>query len=63
MARERWEKGTFAGTHHRPRDTQRGRSLRECQDKASFDNEPATGCGALFLLLVVLGAILAAVAS
>lgn len=62
MAREQWEKGTFAGTHHRPRRPEHGRSQRELQERASFDNEPATGCGALFLLLVCVLAVLAGVA-
>jgi len=48
---------TFKGEWHRPRnskhhDRQSGHSQRQLQDRASFDNEPATGCGALFLLLL-----------
>lgn len=51
---------TFGGTWHRPgetsrkcKDRQRGRSLEEVRDRASFDHEPQTGCGALFLLAVL----------
>jgi len=56
---------TFGGEWHRPRDTkhrdrQRGHSQRQLQDRASFDNEPATGCGALFLLLLTVLAAAAA---
>lgn len=47
-------------TWHRPGDTsrkctdrQRGHNMRELQDQASFDNEPQTGCGALFLLCIL----------
>ena len=63
MAREQWEKSTFAGTHHRPRRPERGHSQQELRDRASFDNEPATGCGAMFLLLVTVAAILAGMAT
>lgn len=44
---------TFSGEWHRPRHDGRGHSTRQLQDRASFDNQPATGCGALFLLLVL----------
>jgi hypothetical protein len=49
---------TFGGEWHRPRDTkhrdrQRGHSQRQLQDRASFDNEPQLGCGALFMLCVL----------
>lgn len=49
---------TFGGTWHRPgerkgRDPQRGRSMSEIQDRASYDNEPQTGCGAIFLLAIL----------
>lgn len=47
---------TFGGTWNRPNDDGRGRSKRELQDRASFDNQPQTGCGALFLLLVLAAA-------
>ncbi|MFB6955483.1 hypothetical protein ACFCYB_00245 [Streptomyces sp. NPDC056309] len=54
---------TFGGTWHRPgetsrkcQDRQRGRSMRELQDTASFDHEPQTGCGALFLLFILAAA-------
>ena len=60
---------TFGGEWRRPRDDkhhdrQSGRSQRELQDRASFDHEPAVGCGALFLLCILgvaalLGAVLA----
>jgi hypothetical protein len=63
MPRDQWEKSTFGGLHRSPRDPQNGRSLREVQDRAGFDNEPATGCGALFLLAVTVLAILAGVLS
>lgn len=63
MAREQWEKSTFGGVRRPPKDPQRGRSTREVQDKRSFDNEPGTGCGALFLLLVTVLAVLAGVAT
>lgn len=52
-----------SGTWHRPGETsrkctdrQRGHSMRELQDRATFDHEPQTGCGALFLLLVIAAA-------
>lgn len=50
---------TFGGEWHRPgerrgKDRQRGRSQRELQDRASFDNEPQLGCGAMFLVATVL---------
>ena len=49
---------TFGGEWHRPRDNkhhdrQVGRSKRELEDRASFDHEPAVGCGALFLLCIL----------
>jgi hypothetical protein len=51
---------TFGGTWHRPgetsrkcKDRQRGRSMRELQDRATFDHEPQTGCSAIFLLAVL----------
>jgi hypothetical protein len=52
---------TFKGEWHRPRDDrrhdrQRGHDLGEIRERAGFDNEPQTGCGALFLFLV-LGAV------
>jgi hypothetical protein len=47
---------TFGGEWNRPKNPTRGHSQRELQDRASFDNEPQTGCGALFLFLV-LGAV------
>ncbi|MGW5123265.1 hypothetical protein ACWEQ7_04220 [Streptomyces sp. NPDC004069] len=54
---------TFGGTWHRPGETsrkctdrQRGRSMRELQDTASFDHEPQNGCGALFLLFILAAA-------
>lgn len=48
---------TFGGTWNRPDHNGRGHSQRELQNRASFDNQPQTGCGALFLfLLTVLAA-------
>jgi hypothetical protein len=49
---------TFGGEWTRPRDTKRhnrqtGHSQRELQDRASFDNESATGCGAMLLLCLL----------
>lgn len=51
---------TFGGTWHRPgetsrqcKDRQRGHSKREVQDRASYDHEPQSGCGAMFLLIVL----------
>lgn len=44
---------TFKGTWNRPKDPDRGRSKRELEDVASFDNAPQLGCGALFLLCVL----------
>jgi hypothetical protein len=49
---------TFGGPWTRPDHSGRGRSQRDLQDRASYDNEPATGCGALFLLLVLAAAAL-----
>lgn len=54
---------TFGGEWHRPPSDGRGRSQRDLQDQASFDNEPQVGCGAMFLLCMlavaaVLGAVL-----
>jgi len=54
-----------SGTWHRPgetsrkcKDAQRGRTQREIQERASYDHEPQTGCGALFLLFVLAAAAL-----
>jgi hypothetical protein len=47
------DRGTFGGTWNRPRTDGRGHSMRELQDRASFDNQPQTGCGALFLLAIL----------
>jgi len=44
---------TFGGTWNRPKNPDRGRSQRELQDRASFDNEPQVGCGAMLLLCVL----------
>jgi hypothetical protein len=46
------------GTWHRPgeisrKDRQQGRSMRELQDRASYDHEPQMGCGAIFLLCLL----------
>lgn len=58
MAREQWEKSTFGGVRRPPKNPQTGHSRREVMDKRYFDNEPGTGCGAMFLLcLTVLAAL------
>lgn len=47
---------TFKGEWHRPgrkNDRQRGHSQRELQERASYDNEPQLGCGAMFLLCIL----------
>lgn len=44
---------TFGGEWHRPRRDGVGRSQRELQDRASYDNEPQSGCGGIFLLCVL----------
>ncbi|MDL5205114.1 hypothetical protein [Streptomyces sp. ALI-76-A] len=44
---------TFGGTHHRPQRDGRGRSQRELQDRASYDNQPQLGCGAALLLCIL----------
>ena len=35
---------TFGGTWNRPKDSQRGRSMRQVQNRASYDNEPEKDC-------------------
>ncbi|MEV8354657.1 hypothetical protein ACFVTT_35440 [Streptomyces niveus] len=58
------DRSTFGGVHRPvPRNT-RAQSARQAADLASYDNAPATGCGAAFLLLLtilatILGAVLA----
>jgi hypothetical protein len=44
---------TFGGEWHRPRRDGVGRSQRDLQDRASFDHESQSGCGALLLLCVL----------
>lgn len=44
---------TFKGTWNRPDHSGRGRSQRELQDRASYDNAPQVGCGAMFLLCIL----------
>lgn len=49
---------TFGGEWHRPRkdrrkDRDRGDSLEEVRERASFDNESQLGCGAIFLLCIL----------
>ncbi|MFC9847773.1 hypothetical protein ACFWFF_01485 [Streptomyces sp. NPDC060223] len=44
---------TFGGEWRRPSHSNQGRSQKELQDRASYDNAPNTGCGALFLLCVL----------
>ncbi|MEU7962384.1 hypothetical protein AB0D09_02775 [Streptomyces sp. NPDC049097] len=45
---------TFGGEWHRPRSDGRGRSMREVQDRASYDNQPANDCASTLLLLTIL---------
>ena len=56
---------TFGGTWNRPgsngRDRQRGHSKGDVQYLASYDNEPQSGCGALFFACLTILAALAAV--
>lgn len=54
---------TFGGMWNRPGpDRDRGRSMREVQDSASFDNEPQTSClGCLLIATVLLAALAAAI--
>lgn len=57
---------TFGGVWHRPRDDkrkdrQRGKSQREVQDRASFDNEAQTGCASLFFLSILATTAVAAI--
>lgn len=47
------EPGTFSGTWARPSGGDRGRSMRELQDRASFDCEPARRGGVLRALASV----------
>ncbi|MET7457691.1 hypothetical protein ABZT03_38750 [Streptomyces sp. NPDC005574] len=44
---------TFGGEWRRPQRDGRGRSQRELQDRASFDNQPQLGCGAALLLCIL----------
>jgi hypothetical protein len=44
---------TFGGEWHRPRDDGRGRSRRELENRASFDNQPATGCSGCLLIATI----------
>ena len=44
---------TFGGEHRRPRRDGRGHSQRELQDRASYDNVPQLGCGAMLLLCIL----------
>lgn len=49
-------------TWHRPgeisrKDPQRGRNQRELQERASYDNEPQLGCGAILLLCILAAAL------
>lgn len=44
---------TFGGEHHRPRRDGRGQTPRELRQRASFDNQPQLGCGAMLLLCIL----------
>lgn len=44
---------TFGGEHHRPRSPQRGRSMRQLQDRASYDNEPQVSYGGCLLVATI----------
>lgn len=49
---------TFGGIWNRPgerrgKDRQRGRTMRQLQDRAHNDNEPQLGCGAILLLCIL----------
>ncbi|MFE0329032.1 hypothetical protein ACFW08_20065 [Streptomyces sp. NPDC058960] len=53
---------TFGGTWNRPRTDGRGHSQRELEDRASYDNQPQTGCAsALFLLSILATTAVAAI--
>lgn len=47
------ERSTFGGTWTRPTRSGVGRSRRELQDRASFDQAPASGCVSCLLALPV----------
>lgn len=51
---------TFGGEWHRPRSDGRAHSMREAQDRASFDNQPVTGPGCLLIAMTILAALAAA---
>jgi hypothetical protein len=51
---------TFGGEHHRPRRDGRGHTQRELQDRASFDNTPATNYSGCLLIAFTILATLAA---
>jgi len=60
MAREKWERSTFGGTHRPLSGNQNGHSQRELSERASFDNEGAPGCifGLIMMIVVaVMGVI------
>ncbi|WP_406419986.1 hypothetical protein [Streptomyces sp. NBC_00842] len=48
------DRGTFGGTWTRPQQDGRGRSQRELQDRASFDQAPAAGASCLLAIPVSL---------
>ncbi|MFE0533817.1 hypothetical protein ACFW20_07185 [Streptomyces nigra] len=53
MAKDKIDPGTFGNSYwSRPPAHGRGHSRRELQDRASFDNEPAKGCGAPATMLL-----------
>jgi hypothetical protein len=43
-----------SGTWTRPRNDGRGRTQRELQNRASFDQHEPEGCGGIFLILALL---------
>lgn len=46
------DRSTFGGTWTRPTQSGVGRSQRELQDRASFDQAPGAGCSCLLALPV-----------
>lgn len=52
---------TFGGEWRRPDHSGRGRSMRELQDRASFDVAPAAGVSCMTALVTILLAALATI--